>query len=120
MVTAKIENLIKRYEESKLPPQPAIPPSNILSAVASIFDITVEELKGKKRDEFTSLARHIAMYLIRQDTDFTLNQAGALLGNRTPATVSYAYTKIASLKGKRLKSVIKKIREIYQQKRGIE
>jgi chromosomal replication initiator protein len=43
----------------------------------------------------TALARQVAMYLIRQETDCSLAEIGRELGGRTPATVSHAYQKIA-------------------------
>ena len=50
---------------------------------------------SRKRDEMTVLARQVAMYLIRQETDCSLAEIGQELGGRTPATVSHAYQKIA-------------------------
>ncbi len=72
-----------------------VTPSLIMEAVVNNFQLTPSDLKGRKRDEVTALARQVAMYLIRQETDCSLAQIGQELGGRTPATVSYAYQKIA-------------------------
>ncbi|MFC1985331.1 chromosomal replication initiator protein DnaA, partial [Chloroflexota bacterium] len=72
-----------------------ITPSLIIEAVANSFHFTPSDLKGRKRDEATALARQVAMYLIRQETDFSLAEIGQELGGKSPATISHAYEKIA-------------------------
>ena len=52
-------------------------------------------LKGSKRDKQTTLARQIAMYLLREQTDFSLSRIGRELGGRQPIIVSQAHKKIA-------------------------
>jgi len=78
------------------PKTASVTPSLIMEAVVNNFQLTPSDLKGRKRDEVTALARQVAMYLIRQETDCSLAEIGQELGGRTPATVSYAYQKIAS------------------------
>jgi chromosomal replication initiator protein len=70
-------------------------PVTIIEAVANSFQIPPSDLKERKRDELTALARQVAMYLIRQETDCTLAEIGNQLGGRTPATITHAYQKIA-------------------------
>ncbi len=78
-------------------PEPAMfTPHLILEAVVNSFQLTPTDLKGRKRDKVTALARQVAMYLIRQQTDCSLVEIGQELGGRTPVTVSHAYQKIAS------------------------
>jgi len=72
-----------------------VTPHLIMEAVVNSFQLTPSDLKGRKRDEATALARQVAMYLIRQETDCSLAEIGQELGGRTPATVSYSYQKIA-------------------------
>ena len=81
---------------SKQPPNTPVSPSLILEAVASAFQLTLSDLRGRKRDETTVLARQMSMYLMRQETEYSLAQIGKELGDRSPATISYAYQKIAS------------------------
>lgn len=71
-------------------------PNIILEAVVNRFQITPADLRSSKRDETTVLARQIAMYLLRQETDYSLADVGKELGDRSPATVSHAYQKIAN------------------------
>ena len=49
---------------------------HIFSLVASRYKITVEEIKGKKRESAVSNARHICIYLIRQMNELSLKQIG--------------------------------------------
>ncbi len=71
-----------------------ITPLSIIDAVAECFQITREELIGRKRDKDTTLARRLAMYLIRQETNCSLAQIGHELGNRDAATVTSACKRI--------------------------
>lgn len=67
----------------------------ILRIVASHFGLDPREITGRAREKLTVQARHIAAHLIRQETDLTLKQTGAVLGGRSPATISYAYGTIS-------------------------
>ncbi len=73
-----------------------VTPGLIIEAVTNSFHLTPSDLKSRKRDEATALARQVAMYLIRQETDCSLAEVGQELGGRSPATVSHAYQKIAN------------------------
>ncbi|UCB44045.1 MAG: chromosomal replication initiator protein DnaA [Dehalococcoidales bacterium] len=81
---------------SKKPEPAPLPPALIAEATATSFQITLSDLKGRKRDEATVLARQVTMYLMRQETDCSLSRIGQELGGRSPATISYAYEKIAN------------------------
>jgi len=80
----------------KEPDHTAITPGPIVEAVAKSFQLTPSDLKSKKRDKETTLARHLAMYLIRQETNCSLAQIGRELGGRDHSTITHAYGKIAS------------------------
>ena len=68
----------------------------IIQTVADYFDLPVEELTSKKRDRKVALARQIAMYLMREENNYSFTQIGKELGNRNHATVLHGYEKIAS------------------------
>lgn len=74
----------------------AVSPSSIIQAVADSFRMPPAELSGRKRDKDTALARRLAMYLIRQETNSTMLQIGQALGNRDAAAVTAACKKIAT------------------------
>ncbi len=80
-------------------PQPAASlstPLVIIEATASSFQITPEDLIGPRRDKETTIARRVAMYLIRQETNCSLAQIGQVVGGRDAAAVTNACKKIAA------------------------
>ena len=58
--------------------------------------MTTGDIVGRKRDKDTSLARRMAMYLIRQETNSSLVQTGQEIGNRDAASVTLACKKIST------------------------
>ncbi|OGO30376.1 MAG: chromosomal replication initiation protein DnaA [Chloroflexi bacterium RBG_16_56_11] len=71
-----------------------ITPATIIKAVAASFQMTLEDLMGRKRDKDTILARRLAMYLLRKETNYSLAQIGRELGNRDAAAVTTACQKM--------------------------
>jgi len=95
MITPELAvHALKDLAGNDCPPTP-VTPAVILEAVIESFQLTPSDLRGRKRDEMTALARQVAMYLMRQETECSLSEIGRELGGRTPATVSHAYQKIA-------------------------
>lgn len=68
----------------------------IQRAVAEYYNITVEDLKSKKRNANINHARQIAIYLSQTTTDETLVKIGLEFGNRDHSTVIHACDKIAA------------------------
>lgn len=64
-------------------------------AVSERFGVPEEALIGPRRDRKTSLARQVAMYLMRELTRSSLAQVGELFGGKTHSTVVYACQKLA-------------------------
>jgi chromosomal replication initiator protein len=75
----------------------AVTPVSILSAVAEYFQVSVDALKGRQRDHKVALARHIAIYLVREKTNCGLEDLGRLLGGRDHSTVLRGHQKISSM-----------------------
>lgn len=73
-------------------------PEAVINAVADVFDVAVEELKGNSRRREISLARQIGMYLMRQHTDLSLPKIGEEFGGKDHTTVMYSCDKIAQLR----------------------
>ncbi len=69
--------------------------SKIQKAVADYFDITVENLKSKKRTANINNARQIAIYLCRVITEDTTTRIGLEFGNRDHSTVLHAIDKVS-------------------------
>jgi chromosomal replication initiator protein len=74
----------------------SITPNLVIRTVANSFQLTPLDLKSRKRDRETALARQVAMYLIKQITNCSLSQIGLELGNRDHSTVIHACQKIAN------------------------
>jgi chromosomal replication initiator protein len=72
-----------------------ITPSLIIDAVADSFQLPRDALTGHRRDKDTAMARRLAMYLIRQETNSSLVQIGEALGNRDAASVTTACKKVS-------------------------
>ncbi len=63
--------------------------------VADYYGLTVEDLKAKKRSRALSFPRHVAMYLCRELTSFSLPRVGEEFGGRDHTTVIHACEKIS-------------------------
>ena len=69
-------------------------PDSVIKVVAQSFQLTPDDLKGRKRDRNTALARQLAMYLLKEGTSCSLAQIGLEFGNRDHSTVTHAVQKI--------------------------
>jgi len=67
--------------------------AKVQKAVAEYFNLTVENLKSKKRTADINNARQIAMYICKMTTEETIERIG-LEFNRNHATVIHACDKI--------------------------
>lgn len=68
--------------------------ASIQKAVADYFQITVEDIKSKKRTAKVVKPRDIAMYLCRMETEETLMKIGFEFGGRDHSTVTLASNRI--------------------------
>jgi chromosomal replication initiator protein len=68
----------------------------LLQIVADHFNLSSEELIAKKKDRKTTLARQVAIYLMREGHNCSLTEIGKELGGRNHATILHSYEKIAS------------------------
>jgi chromosomal replication initiator protein len=80
----------------KEPASESITADSILESVAHSFSLTTEDLQSRKREKEITLARRVAMYLIRQETNLSLAQIGQSLGNRDAAAVTTACKRISN------------------------
>lgn len=76
--------------------QPKLSISLVQKVVGDYYQISIEEMKGRKKDRFITYPRQIAMYLCREMVGATTPQIGRDFGNRDHTTVMYACDKINS------------------------
>ncbi|MFS0866016.1 chromosomal replication initiator protein DnaA [Microbacterium sp. 179-B 1A2 NHS] len=91
-----------------------ISPSDIITATAQYFRLSVDDLYGSSRSQSIATARQIAMYLCRERTSLSLPKIGQLFGGRDHTTVMYAYKKISELMKER-RSIYNQVSEITSQ-----
>jgi chromosomal replication initiator protein len=67
---------------------------DVLNAVSDYYRISLDDLRGKQRDKHIVVPRHVAMYLMRQETEASLLEIGQALGGRDHSTVLHGCEKI--------------------------
>jgi chromosomal replication initiator protein len=88
-------NLVEVALSDLLPSRGDIEPGRVVDLVARKFNLTVEKLLGRDRTKDVAFPRQIAMYLLREETNFSFPQIGEVLGGRDHSTVMYAIEKIS-------------------------
>ena len=95
-VTSELaEAALSRHSRSAAAPRGANP-CLIVEAVSAYFDISSEALKGRARDRQTALARHIAVYLIKEETGRSFAEIGREFGGRDHSVILRSYQKVAA------------------------
>ena len=69
-------------------------PEQIILKVAKYFQIEIADLKGKSREQNLVIARQIAMFILREDSQMNLTTIGLLFGGRDHTTVLHGIRKI--------------------------
>lgn len=67
---------------------------NIIDAVTSYFNVKMSDLKSKKRTKSISLPRQVAMYILRNKLNISLQEVGELFGGRDHSTVLHSVQSI--------------------------
>ena len=87
--------------------------AKIQKAVADYYNITIEDLKSKKRTANINYPRQIAIYLCRNYTDESFPKIGLEFGNRNHSTIIHACDKIKEdlQNNNQLKEIIRQIKD---------
>jgi chromosomal replication initiator protein len=96
-----------------LPRRNEVQPGEVVRQVADVFGVGVERLLGRERSREVALPRQIAMYLLREEANYSLPQIGEALGGRDHTTVMYGCDKVADMleRDDRLRRRVIEIRE---------
>jgi chromosomal replication initiator protein len=76
------------------PRQANLSVDNIIRVTSEYFALTPNDLKGKKRSQNIVLARQLAMYIVREMTDYSTTEIGQDFGGRDHSTVIHSIDKI--------------------------
>jgi chromosomal replication initiator protein len=88
-------SLVEMALSDLLPSRGNLQPEHVFDIVARKFNTTVEKLLGRDRSQDIALPRQIAMYILREEANFSFPQIGAALGGRDHSTVMSAIEKIS-------------------------
>lgn len=90
--------------------------TKIKETVAKYFNISLNELTGKKRNKAIVVPRQVAMYLSRELTDSSLPKIGTEFGGKDHTTVIHAHEKISAIlkKDQNLKNQIAELKNILK------
>jgi len=83
-----------RVVDSPLTKQP-VTVNSVVNVVASVLNMTADDLKNRSRTPDVALARQVAMYVLSITDKYTLTTIGDALGGRSPATISHGFQRIA-------------------------
>ena len=90
LVKRTIADVVETAAERK------IPESAVIGAVSTHYGVSVEAIKGRKRDKKTALARQVAMYLLREESQLGQTDIGRALGGKDRTTVKHGCERIAN------------------------
>jgi len=87
-------------------------PQAIINAACAYYNVSLQAITSKSRAKPIAEARHVAMYLLREDGELALKQVGLLLGHRDHSTVIHGVQKVsrALLSDPRLSAQLSDIR----------
>ena len=69
---------------------------DVMEAVATYYNVTVDDLKGSRRSRDVAVPRQIAMYIARETVGAPLTMIGDCFGGRDHSTVNHACQKVAA------------------------
>jgi len=86
-----IAELVSMYSDNKIV---ELTPEFILEYCSNVYQVDKKLIVSKNRGELVSNARHLFIYLMRKHTEYSLNQIGLYVGNRSHSTVLSSIKKV--------------------------
>lgn len=69
----------------------------IQKAVSNYYNLDIEEIRGNYKTKEVTWARHVAMYISRDRTKYSLQRISSSFGRKDHTTVLHAYDKVKNL-----------------------
>ena len=76
-------------------PTQSADPKDVIRAVSDRTGVDVETILGRRRDKRTSHARHMAMYLLREESHLPSTRVGEIMGGKDHSSVLYGQRRFA-------------------------
>lgn len=114
--TDSVQHLLQSFVSSA--PKRTMTPKKLIEYVVAYYDLTMDEMLGKSREQRLAFPRQIAMYLLREEAKCSFPAIGTHMGGRDHTTAMHAVSKIGDLlkTNEQLKRDISSLRErIYAQ-----
>src|SRR3989344_3288418 len=92
---ASIENISSFIQTSVVPAN--FDYKKVISVVCNYFNMTQKDLTGPNRQKELVLPRHLTMFLLCEELNFTVQKAGQILGGRDHTTVMHGRDRIKRL-----------------------
>jgi len=89
------KNLLKEMFNTKK--HSVITVDSIIRMVADNYKLSLSDLKGKKRSKNVAFARQVAMFVIREVTEYSTTEIGVEFGGRDHTTVMHSCQKIEQM-----------------------
>lgn len=88
--------------------------AEIQKKVAALYNITIEDLIGEKRDQRFVVPRQVAMYLAREISSCSYPDIGRQFGGKDHTTVLYAWRKICESDDPGIKQSLEKVQQMLK------
>jgi chromosomal replication initiator protein len=94
VINAELIDEILQTESVKKRPSLKVSPSDVVKTVANHYRLKQAAIKGQQRHQPLVHARHVAMYLLKEDLNMPLTEIGRWFSNRDHTSALHAVKKI--------------------------
>jgi chromosomal replication initiator protein len=94
-ISPELIEKVLSLETKRSRPNITASPSQVIRAVANHFKLKQSALRGAKRVKHVVAARHIAMYILKEDLSLPLTEIGRWFSDRDHTSILYATRKIS-------------------------
>ncbi|MBU2566650.1 chromosomal replication initiator protein DnaA [Patescibacteria group bacterium] len=92
---SSVQNLLQSFVPTV--PKRTITPRRLLEIVVEYYDIKMDEIMGKSREQRFAFPRQVAMYLLREEAKCSFPAIGKHIGGRDHTTAMHACHKVDTL-----------------------